>query len=246
MYTLLLSGALLDNVSTTASDIGAESVLCAMIFFIVVLLAALTVMNMLTGVLCEVVSTVAATEKEAAAVGYVKAKVREILKIEDVDRDGDGLISKGEFVRMIEHRDAAAALQDVGVDVLALVDHAEVIFQSDARGQEFEKKIDFNDFMNIVLQLRGGNTATVRDIEELRKFVHSQNTSRNNHLAKMEERQRDMQDKLASLGHTMDRLCFSLELCAYHNGSPVPKAAQSRNLANPSTASPPSAPQVLR
>merc|ERR1712084_162945 len=144
----------------------------AVMFYFFILLSALTVMNMLTGVLCEVVSTVAATEKEAAAVSYVKAKVREILRIEDVDRDGDGLISKGEFVRMIEHRDAAAALQDVGVDVLALVDHAEVIFQSDARGQEFEKKIDFNDFMNIVLQLRGGNTATVRDIEELRKFVH--------------------------------------------------------------------------
>lgn len=44
------------------------------VFYIFILLAALTVMNMLIGVLCEVVSAVAATEKESITVQYVKAR----------------------------------------------------------------------------------------------------------------------------------------------------------------------------
>merc|ERR1712032_461750 len=135
-------------------------------------------MNMLIGVLCDVVSTVAAAEKEELAVCYVKEKVKEVLA--ELDSDLSGKISKEEFLQLIKNDDAKNALEAVGVDVLAMMDHADSIFQSDRYGQQFDKQLDFNEFMELVLQLHGGQKATVRDIVELRKFIHQQNTS--NHL----------------------------------------------------------------
>merc|ERR1712232_1514128 len=197
-------------------EIGRESALFVTMFLIVMVLGALTVMNMLVGVLCEVVSAVAATEKEAAAMSFIKCRVRSILNDSGLDQNNDGLISKEEFEKLIEHPEASVALQEVGVDVIALVDCAEFIFQSDDRGQKFEKKLGFDDFMDIVLKLRGGNMATVRDIVDLRKFVHSQNTDRNNQLARMEERQKCTEERLRGLDCKIDHLCNSISHLVTH------------------------------
>merc|ERR1740123_1249566 len=78
MYTLLLYGTLLDDVGYLSNKLGKESFILTTMFFFFVLLAALTVMNMLIGVLCEVVSAVAATEREEMLVGFVNRKVRRI------------------------------------------------------------------------------------------------------------------------------------------------------------------------
>merc|ERR1711933_489234 len=56
------------------------------------------------------------------------------------------------------------ALQDVGVDVVSLVDFTDFIFQN---GRE----LTFSDCMDVVLQLRGTNASTVKDIVDLRKQV---------------------------------------------------------------------------
>merc|ERR1719160_524006 len=54
MGTLIIEGTLLDNPTETMDAILAESRLCGFAFLVVIFLAALTVMNMLIGVLCEV------------------------------------------------------------------------------------------------------------------------------------------------------------------------------------------------
>merc|ERR1712113_736562 len=162
-----------------------ESVICTILFMLLIVFASLVLLNMLIGVLCEVVSAVAATEKEALTVAYVKDQVRFILA--DVDENHDGLISKEEFKHIIEHPDAIDALNSVGVDVVALVSYADYIFQSDDKGQKFDKQLDFHDFMDIVLKLRGDQPATVRDIVELRRFIHDENTSRNIELGEIKD-----------------------------------------------------------
>merc|ERR1740138_293333 len=75
IYTLWINGTLLDNLSTVVYDIKEESAVCLVIFNVFILLAALTVMNMLIGVLCEVVSAVAAVEREEMLVSLVQSKM---------------------------------------------------------------------------------------------------------------------------------------------------------------------------
>jgi len=78
----------------------------------------------------------------------------------------------------------------VGVDVVGLVDIKDTLFETDATMEEDPsvegegRKLSFSDLMNLVLDLRGGNTATVRDIVNLRKYIHGRLAAMEQKLAK--------------------------------------------------------------
>merc|ERR1712228_761345 len=83
----------------------------------------------------------------------------------NLDEDRDGMISQAEFESLLLKPEAARIIQSVGVDVEELVDNADFIF-NDARST-----LNFHDFMDIILQLRGSNKATVKDLVSLRRVV---------------------------------------------------------------------------
>lgn len=175
MITLALYGTLLDEITFVAEKVGQESMLCSILLAIFILMAALTVMNMLIGVLCEVVNAVAAVERDEMVVGRLHDQLRVLFDEQGLDMNGDGQISRSEFEKILEIPQAARALQDVGVDVVGLVDFAEVIFEGDPNGEEPERQLSFSAFMDVVLQLRGGNTATVKDVVDCRKSIMQHN-----------------------------------------------------------------------
>lgn len=165
MLTLLLHATFVDDLPRVVEAVGREHFLYGAFLMLFVLIASLTVMNMLIGILCEVVSVVSAVEKENCLLNFVRSRMQEMLRESGLDADGDGMINKTEFEKLIELPEAAMALQDVGVDVLGLVDSADFIF-----GMDGTTELTFGDFMDVVLQLRGSNTATVKDVVDLRKF----------------------------------------------------------------------------
>jgi len=162
MNTLLLHGCFGEELPDVVNTAGRESILFGAIIILFVLIASLTVMNLLVGVLVEVVSVVASVEKETLQVTFVKTKVLDTLH--EIDANMDGNISRSEFESLLFQPTAAKALQEVGVDVVGLVDFSDFIF---ADGDE----ISFYQFMDTVLQLRGSNMATVKDICDLRKWL---------------------------------------------------------------------------
>jgi len=143
----------------------------AILFFGFIILAGITVMNMLVGVLVEVVSVVASTEKEALTLGFVKSKLDAILTMTGVDHDGNGCISKVEFLQIMDNHTATTALREVGVDVVGLIDFVDFIFDADDDGSQ---ELTSAEFMELVVQFRGTNMATVKDIVDLRKFMRTQ------------------------------------------------------------------------
>jgi hypothetical protein len=169
MSTLLLVGALPDQADFVV-ELGDQSMFLAGLGLIFILLSTLTVLNMLIGVLCEVVSVVSAVEKEQMAVNYVKSKLLEIIDKNDVDQDGNRCISKEEFEALLLMPEGARIIEEVGVDVVGLVDFMDDIFKD---GPE----LSFPDVMELVLQLRSQNQATVRDVIELRKLISNLITS---------------------------------------------------------------------
>eukprot|EP00927_Polykrikos_kofoidii_P019645 TRINITY_DN19214_c0_g1_i1.p1 TRINITY_DN19214_c0_g1~~TRINITY_DN19214_c0_g1_i1.p1 ORF type:complete len:792 (-),score=121.90 TRINITY_DN19214_c0_g1_i1:31-2406(-) len=175
MYFLMVHGALLLSTDYKAFEIQAYcGILVSMLFFTFVLFAAVLIMNMLIGVLCQVVVAVACTEREELLVAYVHAKLKEVMSI--IDEDGGGTISRDEFMQILENIDAMDALQDVGVDVVGLIDFADFIFgdvedTTGTDGAPKEVELTLPDFTAVILQLRGSNNATVKDIVDLRKFV---------------------------------------------------------------------------
>jgi hypothetical protein len=166
MNTLLLDGVLPDQ-SDIVETTGEEGWVFKVLILFYILLASLTILNMLVGVLCEVVSIVSAVEKESLQLNYVKQCLRNMLQNSDIDADGDECISKHEFVALLSLPDAAKAIQEVGVDAVGLMDFTDFIFKD-------KGALSFGEFMDTVLQLRGSNTATVKDLVDLRKHLRSE------------------------------------------------------------------------
>lgn len=193
MSTLLLHGCFGEDLPTVVQETGGVlpggSLLLAFVMLAFVLIASLTVMNMLVGVLVDVVATVSKVEKEEITVAAVRTRLVQILR--SLDGNRDGAISKEEFEKLLEKPKAALSLQDVGVDVLALVDLGEFLFQD-------EDEMPVTEFMDIVLQLRGSNGATVRDIVDLRKFMTQE-------MKFMQERIMDVLGILPTLQRREDR-----------------------------------------
>lgn len=235
MYTLMVYGTLMDGIGAVLNKLGAEHFVFGALFLLFVLLAALTLMNMLIGVLTEVVSAVAATEKETLTVTFVRNKMQDVLK--QIDNDGDGNITKNEFVKIVANKDASEALAEVDVDVIGLVDFADFIF-ADEDGIGTDKALDFQKFMDVVLQFRGSNNATVKDIVNLRKFVTKSMKDQRHELqelrdlvhhtkAHMERRGSDPGMKM-SRSHSNASKYFSGNQSAYHSEEPKsPKSPKS-------------------
>ena len=108
------------------------------------------------------VSVVAATEKEQLTANFVRNQLLSSLK--RVDTDGNEKISQAEFESLLVNPHAARMVKEVGVDVVGLVELSDFIFQN-------EKELDLDDFFRLLLELRGSNNATVKDIVDMRKFM---------------------------------------------------------------------------
>jgi len=162
MYSLLIYLTFLDDLSVMGDDIRAEIWYLLPIAFIFVALAALTVMNMLIGVLCEVVSAVAESERAEMRAEILTMNLTDIMK--NLDSNGNNMICYAEFVNIIQSTRAIQVLDEVGVDACKLMDFADLFFHNE-KGEPLE--LTFEDLMEVILDLRESNKATVKDILNL-------------------------------------------------------------------------------
>lgn len=203
MHSLIVYGTFLDDLASLVFVLEKESLIQLTLFYSFVLLSALTVMNMLIGVLCEVVSGVAAAEGEESTIKYVHQLFEDLLAQSGADEDGNNMISKNEFISILHKPQAYQALESVNVDVMGLLDLTDFLFASEAATDEapahsadatnftvsyVEKELSFKQFMDIVLSLRGTNNATVKDIVDLRKYVHKESQVTHKRMAVLESR----------------------------------------------------------
>merc|ERR1719336_337907 len=98
--------------------------------------------------------------------------------MKSLDENGDLSISKEEFSKILENKEACAVLVELGVDPVSLVDFADFIFDD---GDSNEVELGFGDFMEVVMSFRGSQGATVKDIMNLMKITR-------NEMKKLEER----------------------------------------------------------
>eukprot|EP00746_Dinoflagellata_sp_MGD_P014485 gnl/MRDRNA2_/MRDRNA2_131770_c0_seq1.p1 gnl/MRDRNA2_/MRDRNA2_131770_c0~~gnl/MRDRNA2_/MRDRNA2_131770_c0_seq1.p1 ORF type:complete len:367 (+),score=78.05 gnl/MRDRNA2_/MRDRNA2_131770_c0_seq1:3-1103(+) len=198
MWSLALNGTFLDELMWMCELLRDEGdPVMLMIFFIFVLISALTILNMLIGVLCQVVSSVAEAEKEKAVISYVKSQLIDVLM--ELDTDGSGSISRKEFERFLEIPASSSALEQLGVDGTNLLLLADVIFDVESndkvgnqnavvtapldgikengilsksiQNDTEEVELKFPELLEMICRLRSTNTASVPDIVDLRKYI---------------------------------------------------------------------------
>lgn len=162
MWTLLMTGTFMDSILERLNGIMDVQPFAVCVFLVFVLLSALTVMNMLIGVLCEVVSTVAVAEKEDAAIRLLKQDLLGTLL--RWDGDGDGQISPAEVEEVLhcEHTKEVLGTLDVSMNHLQ-----GVLFHE-------HDQISIGDVMEAILQSRGSNHVTVKELVMLEKRLSTQ------------------------------------------------------------------------
>lgn len=164
VWTLLVESMLPDN-GELLGRMGQERWYCSVVYFAFLLFSAVLLMNMLVGLLCDVVFEVSHNEKMQRGIDSMSTKLQTILR--SIDRNYDGLVSKAEFESMIENKDAVSILSDVGVDVVALVGESDFIFSQHGRSQ-----LPFEDFRDEVLSFRSTSSPTMGVITALKRFTH--------------------------------------------------------------------------
>jgi len=170
MHNLIVFAVFCDNLADFILAIKEQSAACFCLTWLYIALASLTVMNMLIGVLCEVISAVAEAEKESLVIDQVNEQFGMI--VNELDKDNDGTLSWEEFQSILGYREAIAALERVNVDPYSMIDMAEDLFFDDGE----PVSLSFQQFMEMVLDLRGGQKSTVKDVMGLGKRVNEKFT----------------------------------------------------------------------
>jgi len=157
MWTLLVDGSFLDEIGSVSRILLENghygTTLVVMIF---VLGSALIVMNMLIGVLCEVVSAVAANEKEENAIKLVKTKLLGLLT--RIDKDASGMLSRDEIGQVMEDEQALMVLSSLQVNVTFLLEQLDLMYEDSSTDLSIAEIMDF------ILILRGDRLPTVADM----------------------------------------------------------------------------------
>eukprot|EP00930_Biecheleria_cincta_P016547 TRINITY_DN1341_c0_g3_i1.p1 TRINITY_DN1341_c0_g3~~TRINITY_DN1341_c0_g3_i1.p1 ORF type:complete len:866 (-),score=220.93 TRINITY_DN1341_c0_g3_i1:36-2633(-) len=161
MNTLILQGIFADSAGLM-TDLAQGHPLFWPLGLLFILLTSVTLLYMLIGVMVNVIELVASTERESMTVSYVANQLRNIM--ESLEFDCNAILEKSQMLELLAEPEAIRILYDVEVDVVLFVDMLDHILE------EFMEKegqgMNFADFIATVLDMRGTNAATVKDVKD--------------------------------------------------------------------------------
>lgn len=209
MWTLIFSGTFLDGMKDVVDLIrtlelhGYSWVLSwgmIAIFSMYVLLTNVTVMNMLIGILCEVVSEVKREDEEGVAIDFMKEHLRTMLT--DLDQDKNENISKKELQAVVEDERAQKVLSELQVKPEDVIDLTEYLFEEDEDAGR-EQEVTREELLEVILKIRGGRTISNQDIIDvrcdIRRIVQRQTGLVLREVNHVQKRMADMVQKMASM-----------------------------------------------
>lgn len=166
MQTLFVHCTLLDEVYQLVNELWKEKLWFHLFsVYCVMFINAITLMNILVGIVVEVISTVAMAERESVKVQWVSDIICQFMG--DADR-----IQRSELVAILCGQHAMSSLKLIGVDAETLMETVDACFKDSRSAKSgLEPTMSFEEFLEVVLGLRGSNTATVKDVVELRKMI---------------------------------------------------------------------------
>merc|ERR1719282_1397866 len=140
-----------------------------MFLLLFVVLANITMMGVLGGLLVQTVKTVAEVEKEESIVKSSAQTLEDLWAITiEHDDDHDGFISKSEFMKLLDDDRTDKVLKKIDVNLPGLLNVVGFYCE------QHDGKLSKTQFKRMILDLRGKNAAKVKDHVETRKFLLSQ------------------------------------------------------------------------
>lgn len=165
MDTLLLDGILADYAPLMHAIPPGHFIEWGLILFFI-LLASITIMYMLVGVLVEVVGVLAHAEKETMNVSFIASSLRK--KMEQQGHDQESELSRSELQDILLDPEITEVLQSVQVDLVALMELVNIAYED---AEKNGGSMTFEKIVSLVLNGRGHNTASVKDTSELLRIL---------------------------------------------------------------------------
>lgn len=130
MWTLLMDGCFMDNPGENTRALleisQFETGTAVLLFIMFILLTAVTMMNMIIGVICKVVNEITVKERDAAAVLALKKSV--LCELRKYDVNGDNSISREELNNVMSNEETLHVLEHVEIDLQYLKHIQEMLF----------------------------------------------------------------------------------------------------------------------
>lgn len=195
MMTLFTNGVLGDNLAWILTHIKTADLLLMWVFIVFMVLSSMTLLNMLIGVLCDVIGEAAENEKQDSQ----RAKFRETLELAfgQIDESGNKLISEDEWVKMKQNNDVMQSFEDLGIEKKDLDTHLNQLqtslFHGDIdddedRGKPPKKGLSFEKFLQKIMELRPEEPASALDVEMLRMNVRKNEKVIKKQMEKVQQR----------------------------------------------------------
>lgn len=200
MLSLLVMGTILDDVTACTTVIrDTENIWMLSAFIIYILINSFTMMNMLVGILVEVVGNTADEEKKR----LLEEKVRDSIKsiFIEMDKDKSGMVSRKEFQEMRRHKTVARALNDLQIKEKQFDMYCELLFEKTETGEE--TSIGFEKLLNMILRLRPGTAVSSLDFAAFAQTVSGATAQMRDRIARL-DRSCDVLASEAPLQLSMD------------------------------------------
>lgn len=169
MFSLFIYGTVLDDVTAAANGIRASGNNWMMAAFIIfILISSFMMLNMLIGVLVEVVGNTAEGEREKAIELNVREAISEIF--DSMDKDSDREISRKEFFDMQNNKNVMDALEDLNIDSQHFHLYAELFFRPEENGGKCPN-ICYEKLVGMILRLRPGSFVSALDFAAFSKAI---------------------------------------------------------------------------
>jgi hypothetical protein len=162
MLTLVLGG-LIPDMAPMTYEFAKENALFAALFLLFILFGFITIMNMLIGVLVQVVGVVASVESETNQLTQVKR----LLLDSDMGLKEHEFISSQDIAMLLGEETIVDGLRELGIDTDDLIEHSKVVFRN-------REEIKLRDFWQLVVQHRGNATVKVKDLVLMRQFIYTE------------------------------------------------------------------------
>mmetsp|Transcript_59180 Transcript_59180/g.138625 ORF Transcript_59180/g.138625 Transcript_59180/m.138625 type:complete len:651 (+) Transcript_59180:112-2064(+) len=162
MFTLFFTGCFFDGIPALAHMMFQESFVFGTMFMSFLLLAPLTVLNMLVGVLVQVLQVLSQVENDALTSSFLRDHTLQI--VSKIDLNSDGNVDIDEFSKLVKQPGMVRALHEADIDVAALISEAELVFN----GQE---RLSVDDFVAAIQAFRRTNSVTIKDLLQFRRML---------------------------------------------------------------------------
>jgi len=189
VMTLFTRGVLGDNLDETVQAILDQSLVLMWLFFIFFAITFATLLNMLIGVICEVISDSAAEEEEENSRHMIEDTI--VNAFHDIDQNSDGTVCVDEWNQMCDNPDLRLTMTKIGIEEEMMEERLQQMSAMLFVDQEVDEEtgeragLTLDQLVQRVVDIRPDQDASALDLELLKAQTSKDHMIMKNRLRKI-------------------------------------------------------------